>query len=72
MILTPVKNTEDRFNEYKKHYGHVRKNLQNEDCQDMDDFYNKNNISNDQEYVNIIGAGIVRPRIFLKRHPSEK
>lgn len=72
MILTRMKNTEERFNDYKKHYGQIRKNLENEDYQDMNDFYNKNGINDDQEYINIIRAGIVRPRVFVKRQPSEK
>lgn len=38
----------------------------------MDDFYEHNNIRSEEEYRDIIRAGIVRPRIFYKRNPSEK
>ncbi|CAF4947110.1 unnamed protein product [Pieris macdunnoughi] len=32
----------------------------------------QNNISSDDEYRNILRAGIKRPRVFIKREPSEK
>ncbi|GFV76732.1 ATP-dependent DNA helicase [Trichonephila clavipes] len=35
-------------------------------------FYQQNNISSDDEYRNILRAGIKRPRVFVKRGPSEK
>ena len=72
MILTPMKDTEDGFKEYKAKYNALRKNLENYEYVDFQTFYEDNNINSDQEYVNIIRAGINRPRVFPKRQPYEK
>lgn len=72
MILTPMKDTEDGFKEYKAKYNALRKNLENYEYVGLQTFYEDNNINSDQEYVNIIRAGINRPRVFPKRQPYEK
>lgn len=38
----------------------------------MDDYYENNNITSDEECADIIRAGIIRSRIFCKRNQSEK
>ncbi|GFR03807.1 helitron_like_N domain-containing protein [Trichonephila clavata] len=65
MILTPMKDTEDEFKVYQAKYNNLRKNLDNYE-------YENNNIHSDQEYVDIIRAGINRPKVFPKRQPNEK
>lgn len=72
MILTPMKNTEEGFSDYRKRYAQIRVQLENEDFADMDSFYSRNDINSDEDYCNIIRAGINRPKVFVKREPSEK
>ncbi|GFY21091.1 ATP-dependent DNA helicase [Trichonephila clavipes] len=48
----------------------IRINLENNDYEDFDSFYQQNNISSDDEYCNILRAGIKRPRVFIKREPK--
>lgn len=72
MILTPMKNTEEEFSNYRKRYDEIRMRLEKEDFVDMDDFYKRNGIHSDEDYCNIIRAGINRPKVFVKRKPSEK
>ncbi|GFY23276.1 helitron_like_N domain-containing protein [Trichonephila clavipes] len=67
-----MKNTKEKFNDYRKRYAEIRVRLENEDFVDMNDFSNRNNIDLDTDYYNIIRAGINRPKIFVKRESSEK
>lgn len=72
MILTLMKKTDPNFQEYSKRYATIRMNLESSEYSSFDDYYENNNIRSDEEYKNIIKSGITRPRIFYKRHPSEK
>lgn len=72
MILTPMKDTEVGFAEYKAKYNALRKNLENNEYNDFKTYYKDNTINSDQEYANIIWAGINRPQVFPKRQPHEK
>lgn len=72
VILSPMKKEEENYKIYRKQYADVRFNLENYNHIDINDFYTKNNITSDQHYYNILRAGINRPRVFLKREPSEK
>uniref|UniRef100_A0A6P7FX48 Uncharacterized protein LOC114335154 n=1 Tax=Diabrotica virgifera virgifera TaxID=50390 RepID=A0A6P7FX48_DIAVI len=72
IILTPMEDSENGFEYYKKKYAEIRKNLESTNYNGMNDFYQKNCILTDEEYIKIIRAGINRPRVFLKREPSEK
>ncbi|CAG4939053.1 unnamed protein product [Colias eurytheme] len=76
ILLKPLaKSTDDEryvYDEYKKRYKTIHQNLENNNYDDIDDFYNKNNISSDEDYHKILSAGISRPMVFVKRHPNEK
>lgn len=72
MILTPMEETDDRFNVYKAKYDAIRKSLEQNEYDDFESFYNENNIASDEDYVQIIRAGIKKPRVFPKREPHEK
>ncbi|GFX16168.1 helitron_like_N domain-containing protein [Trichonephila clavipes] len=72
MILTPMKDTEDGFEECKTKYKALRKKLENYEYDNFQTFYEDNNINSDEEYVNVIRAGINRPKVFPKRQPHEK
>lgn len=72
MILTPMKDTEKGFNDYRKRYAQIRVRLENENFVDMDHFYKRNGIESDKDYHDVIRAGITRPKVFVKREPSEK
>lgn len=50
----------------------IKNNLRNINYPDINDFYERNGIITDEEYNNIIRAGISRPRLFLKLSPNEK
>ncbi|XP_071578498.1 uncharacterized protein [Temnothorax nylanderi] len=71
-ILTPMAKTDPGFAKYAARYTSIRVNLENRDYSDMDAFYRDNQIVSDQHYIDILRAGITRPRVFLKREPSEK
>ncbi|GBP05620.1 RNA-binding protein 28 [Eumeta japonica] len=66
MILTPMPDTENGFQQYKAKYSSIRKNLEKYEYSGFQSFYDENNIASDEEYVNIIRAGINRPRVFLR------
>lgn len=72
MILTPMPDTENGFQQYKAKYSAVQKNLEKYEYNSFQSFYDENVIASDDEYVKIIRAGINRPRVFLKREPCEK
>lgn len=72
IILTPMQKTDSQFGMYSQRYIDIRSNLETFDYQDLDDFYEKNNIKSEDEYRNILRAGITKPTIFYKRLPSEK
>lgn len=71
-ILTPMKKEEPEFSKYKKHYNTIMTNLDNNDYVDIDSFYQENQIISDDYYINVLRAGITRPRVFIKRQPMEK
>ena len=71
-ILSPMQKDEPEFKNYANCYKDIRVNLENNDYSDFDSFYQNNNISSDEDYCNILRAGIKRPRVFLKRQPYEK
>lgn len=71
-ILLPMKKDEPGFNSFAKHYKSIRINLENHNYPDINTFYEQNNIFSDEHYWNILRAGINRPRVFVKREPSEK
>ncbi|KAE9522171.1 hypothetical protein AGLY_017431 [Aphis glycines] len=72
MILIPMEKTNPLYKEHLKRYNEIRINLESNDYDSIDDYYESNNIRSDEEYEYILRAGISRPRIFYKRHPSEK
>ncbi|GBP96341.1 hypothetical protein EVAR_95634_1 [Eumeta japonica] len=76
ILLKPLaKSTDDEryaYDEYKKRYKTIHQNLENNNYDDIDDFYNKNNITSDEDYHQILSAGILWPMFFVKRHPNEK
>ncbi|GFX47030.1 ATP-dependent DNA helicase [Trichonephila clavipes] len=71
-ILLPMKPDEPDFKNFAKRYKDIKTNLEKNDYHDIDNFYLQNNISSNDEYRNILRAGITRPRVFLKREPKEK
>ncbi|CAF4915856.1 unnamed protein product [Pieris macdunnoughi] len=72
MILTPMPDTENGFQQYKAKYNSIQKNLEKYEYNGFQSFYDEHNIASDDEYVNIIRAGINRPQVFPKREPCEK
>ncbi|XP_011302899.1 uncharacterized protein [Fopius arisanus] len=72
MILEPSDKTGPEFMRNARHFENIRKNLENCSYSDLATFYKANKIFSDVQYVNILRTGITRPRVFLKREPSEK
>ncbi len=72
VILVPMQHDEEGFQQFAQRYKNIRDNFNTTDFADIDDFYQKNNIASDNEYHLILRAGISRPRVFIKRLPSEK
>ncbi|CAG9577151.1 unnamed protein product [Danaus chrysippus] len=76
VLLKPLANSSDEekciYNEYKKRYEIIHQKLKDHDYHNIDDFYHKNGIQSDLEYHKILSAGILRPMVFVKRHPNEK
>lgn len=71
-ILIPMQKTNPNFTSCHHRYTNLKANLTTHDYTDIDDFYTRNGIQSDAEYYDILRAGIVRPRVFYKRQPSEK
>ncbi|GBP91919.1 hypothetical protein EVAR_103568_1 [Eumeta japonica] len=71
-ILLPMQKEEPGFKNYAKRYKDIRINLENNDYHDIDSFYQSNKINSDDDYHNILRAGIKRPRVFVKCQPCEK
>ncbi|GFR02267.1 uncharacterized protein TNCT_545931 [Trichonephila clavata] len=60
------------FAKYSLCYKCIVIQLENNDYPDIDTFYEANQVNSDEEYLDILRAGIARQRVFLKREPSEK
>ncbi|GFY23564.1 uncharacterized protein TNCV_1038631 [Trichonephila clavipes] len=71
-ILLPMKLDETDFKNFAKPYKYIKTNIENNDYHDVDNFYQQNNVSSDDDYRNILRAGITRPRVFLKLELKEK
>uniref|UniRef100_A0A0C9Q9F9 ATP-dependent DNA helicase n=1 Tax=Fopius arisanus TaxID=64838 RepID=A0A0C9Q9F9_9HYME len=71
MVLIPHLKTDVRYVINLEHYKIIRKNLEINNYVDFDSFYDANGITSDEHYVDIIRAGIDRPKILVKREPSE-
>ncbi|XP_061381656.1 uncharacterized protein LOC116776497 isoform X3 [Danaus plexippus] len=76
VLLEPMTKSSDEekrtYNEYKERYHIIHQKLEYHDYYNIDDFYRKNGIKSDVEYYKILSAGILRPMVFVKRHPNEK
>ena len=77
ITLLPMKDSdtnvpESTFKTYKERYKIVRSNLEKCDYDNFDHFYAHNNIVSDEQYYDIIRAGIKRPKLFYKRTPAQK
>ena len=71
IILIPMQKEEKGFKEYKQRYTKLHFELETQTYQDFEDFYVRNGISSDEDYHNVLKAGITRPRVFIKRHLHE-
>lgn len=71
-ILIPLDKENPELQRLKSRYKNIRQNLESNDYENIEHFYQDNCIISDDDYVNILRAGITRPRVFLKRRPSEK
>lgn len=60
------------FAKYREKYQQIRSNLEIIDYENFIEYYEKNGIESDIHYVNILRAGIKRPKCFLRRQPKEK
>lgn len=67
-----MKDTDEGFINYRKRYAQIIVTLENEDFVDIGDLQSSNGINLDDECYNITCAGITRPKVFVKRDPSEK
>lgn len=72
IIVIPMQKTDPNFAKYAMQYKNIRNDFENNDYDDLEAFYRANDITSDEHYLNILQAGIIRPRVFLKRKPSEK
>lgn len=70
-LIIPMNVTDGRRKAYKKHYRRYQKSLEENNFRDIDEFFKFNCINDEEFYEAVISAGIVRPRLFLKRQPSE-
>ena len=65
IILIPMQKEEKGFKEYKQRYTKLHFELETQTYQDFEDFYVRNGISSDEDYHNVLKAGITRPRVLL-------
>lgn len=60
------------FSQFTENYKQLRSKHEITDYNNIDDFYQENDITSDEHYYRILTAGINRPRVFLKRELSDK
>lgn len=73
IILLPMSPTDSRRVTYATVYKRIWKAFEDTDYySSIDDFLKENKITSYDMYLTILQAGINRPRVFLKREPSEK
>lgn len=72
IIITPLDKHDKIYTQALEHYRVIKENLETKDYQNFDEFYDDNNINSDEQYIDILRAGISRPRVFIRRQPSEK
>lgn len=70
-ILKPMQKNHPGFASYAQRHEQIQINLENDDYENIESFYEKNQISSDEDYFRILEAGIIRPKVFLKRQPRE-
>jgi hypothetical protein len=66
MILTLMPNDNLQFKNLQKRYNDIRINLEFNDYSDIDSFFEQNNIASDEDYTQMLQAGIQRPRVLKK------
>lgn len=67
-----MEKTNPLHKEHLKRYNEIRINLESNDYDSIDDYYESNNIRPDKEYKDILRSGISRPSIFYEQRPAEK
>ena len=72
MILIPMEKTNPLYKNHLKRYNEIRINLLSKEYDSIDEYYKSTNIRSDEEYKDVLRSGISRPKIFYKRHTSEK
>ncbi|CAH2233636.1 jg3726 [Pararge aegeria aegeria] len=63
---------EEASEKYRERYRQLLDNLESVDYTDFGHYYAHNNIESDEQYYDIIRAGINSTQLFYKRKPSEK
>lgn len=66
-ILIPMPKEDGRKDTLKTKFVSLHKNLEENDYKSIDDFFSQNKVKDEDHYLNIIRAGISRPRVMLKR-----
>ncbi|MHC5848243.1 hypothetical protein ACYT7O_10765, partial [Streptococcus pyogenes] len=53
-ILVPMDKEEPHFNAYLQRYKHMKSEYESKSYDDIEDFYQQNNIASDNEYIQIL------------------
>lgn len=72
VILVPMATSDTRRNNLAKLYNQLWKALEENDYIDIDHFFKDHNINSNEFYLDVLRAGITRPKVFLKRNTTEK
>lgn len=71
MILCPMKDRRRSYQLSETICTIIRVSVENADFAVIGDFYSCNSTNSDDEFYKIISKGITRPKVFVKRNPSE-
>ncbi|CAK9832801.1 ATP-dependent DNA helicase pfh1, partial [Anthophora retusa] len=71
-VLLPLPVSDTRREKLKKKYNEMHTSLEFEKFASFDEFLSKHNVQDYDHYLNILRAGITRPRLFVRRTIEQK
>jgi hypothetical protein len=71
-VLIPIPKEDGRRDMLRLKFADMHRSLGFEECDDMDSFLARHNVRSYDNYLNVLRAGINRPKVFLKRTMQQK
>jgi len=71
-VLIPMPKEDSRRDMLRRKFADMHRSLEFEECDDLDLFLARHNVRSYGNYLNVLRAGITRPRVFVKRTMQQK